>query len=464
MIIMKFGGTSVGNAEAILHVTEIIRDHRHLQPVVVVSAMSKVTDALRHIAREACQGNQAQALIDELRIRHIATAEALLGSTERDVMIATFTGMFEELASICHGITLLRELTHRTIDLVSSFGERLSAPLVSSVLQAHGVASDAVDTREYIQTNEKHTEAEVDFIETNRRLVEGFLPIVESGRVPVVTGFIGSTPQGVTTTLGRGASDYTASIIASALKAEEIWIWTDVDGAMTADPRIVQEARVIKKISYREASEMSYFGAKVLHPKTMLPAVKDKIPIRIKNTFNPSESGTLISDTTILSPMGVKMVTSMGRLCLVMIEGSGLISMPDTPARVFQTTAAHQVNVIMITQASSEHDICLVIDERDRHRVVSSLQKEFRHEVEVGSLDAITVQSHVAVIAVVGEGMKGTPGVAARTFGILSEKQINIIAIAQGSSELNISFVVDHADLDNAVQFVHSAFGLDSLT
>ena len=462
MVVMKFGGTSVGSVDAINNVAKIVQSRHDLQPIVVVSAMSGMTDVLAQMAKASYQGALPKSLIEEAKGRHIDTAETLLDTSESNRLVTMFGSMFEELENICRGIALLQELTPRTKDLISSFGERLSAPLVAAALRHLGIAAEAFDARQYIKTNERYTEAEVEFDETNRLISNALIPAVESGTVPVVTGFVGSTPEGVTTTLGRGASDYTASIVASAVHAAEIWIWTDVDGAMSADPRIVNEARVIEKITYHEAAEMSYFGAKVLHPKTMLPAVRDRIPIRIKNTFNPDRTGTLISDKTVYSATGVKTVTSIDLLCLVTIEGSGLIGLTDTPARVFQTTAAQRVNIIMITQASSEHDICILMDEKDRESVVSSLQEEFRHELERGVIDGVTAQPNVAVVAVVGEGMKGTPGIAARTFGILGDHQINIIAIAQGSSELNISFVVGHDDLEKTVRLVHNAFDLDT--
>jgi aspartate kinase len=422
--------------------------------------MSKVTDTLRSMAQEASLGHKPQEALDALRRRHEETIYTLLKGRDRETVTSACFEMIDELENIYQGIALLREVSYRTIDLVSSFGERLSAPIVSGALRTRGLASVPVDARMCIRTDDRYTEAEVDFPETDRLLKEGLDPILEEGKIPVLTGFIGSTEQGVTTTLGRGASDYTASIVGGALRAREIWIWTDVDGAMTADPRIVEHARTLEKISYHEAAEMSYFGAKVLHPKTMLPAVKQHIPIRVRNTFNPSSPGTLISDETMPTRLGVKAVTSIDRLCLVMIEGSGLIGMPDTPARVFKTTAQGKAPVIMITQASSEHDICLLLNEKDGKPVLDALRSEFSHELERGSLEAITMQSNMAVVAVVGQGMKGTPGMAARTFGVLGEHQINIVAIAQGSSELNISFVVAREDLQRAVRLVHDAFEL----
>ena len=460
MIVMKFGGTSVGSAEAIQQVVGIVRKHRDRDPLVVLSAMSKVTDALREMAVAACGGSEPSASLSALRKRHDETICALSEGVERSRALEDCDGLIDELSGILHGITLLRELSPRSFDLVSSFGERLSVVVVSAALRSAGLSSLPVDAREYVKTNERYTEAEVNFAETERRLSAGLVPMVSGGCIPIITGFIGSTDEGVTTTLGRGASDYTASLIAGALQAEEVWIWTDVDGAMTADPRIVEDARVLMEISYLEAAEMSYFGAKVLHPMTMLPAVKQEIPIRIRNTFRAENTGTLISSRTCAAPLGVKTVTSIDRLCLIMVEGTSLSRTPDTHARLFKTTAERKTQVIMITQASSEHDICLVVSEQDSQGTVRALKEEFRHEVAEGSLEEISVQPDLAVVAVVGGGMKGTPGIAARTFGILGEHGVNIIAIAQGSSELNISFIVERKDLQKTVQLVHASFGL----
>lgn len=460
MIVMKFGGTSVGSAEAIQQVVEIVRKYRERDLLVVLSAMSTVTDSLREMAAEACGGTEPSSSLSALRKRHDETIRALADGEERNRALEVCDGLIDELSGILHGITLLKELSPRSVDLVSSFGERLSVVVVSAALRSAGLSSLPVDAREYVKTNERYTEAEVNFAETERRLSAGLVPMVSGGCIPVITGFIGSTDEGVTTTLGRGASDYTASLVAGAIQAEEVWIWTDVDGAMTADPRIVEDASVLKEISYLEAAEMSYFGAKVLHPMTMQPAVKQEIPIRIRNTFRTENSGTLISSRTCDAPLGVKAVTSIDRLCLIMVEGTSLSRTPDTHARLFKTTAERKTQVIMITQASSEHDICLVVDERDSQGTVRALKEEFRHEVAEGSLEEISVQPDLAVVAVVGGGMKGTPGIAARTFGILGEHGVNIIAIAQGSSELNISFIVERNDLQKTVQLVHASFGL----
>ncbi len=460
MIVMKFGGTSVGSAEAIRQVVEIVESYREHSLSVVLSAMSKVTDTLRNMAVEASTGTPPADTLDALRKRHEETVCAVARGNERTGALDACARLIDELSGILHGIRLLGELTPRSFDLVSSFGERLSVIVVSAALRSVGLSSVPVDAREYVKTNGRHTEAEVQFAETDRRLSDGLAPLVRDGCVPVITGFLGSTDEGATTTLGRGASDYTASLVGGALRTEEIWIWTDVDGVMTADPRIVEDARVLKEISYLEAAEMSYFGAKVLHPMTMLPAVKHEIPVRIRNTFRPERSGTVISSRTGAAPLGVKAVTSIDRLCLIMVKGASFSRTPDTHARLFRTTAEHKVRIIMITQASSEHDVCLVVDERDNPATLQALKEEFRHEVSEGRVEEISVQPDLAAVAVVGGGMKGTPGIAARTFGILGEHEINIIAIAQGSSELNISFVVERNDLRKTVQLVHAAFGL----
>jgi aspartate kinase len=282
------------------------------------------------------------------------------------------------------------------------------------------------------------------------------MPLVLKGIVPVVTGFIGSTEDGLTTTLGRSGSDYTGSIVGAALGSEEIWIWTDVDGVMTADPRHVNGATVLPQVSYREAAEMSYFGAKVIHPKTMLPAIENDIPIRIKNTFNPPHPGTLISRAANATERIVKTVTSIDNLGLVAVEGNGMIGVPGVSARIFSALARVQVNVMMISQASSEHNVCVVIPQKDCARAVKELRTEFEIDIARRSIDDIKLQEPMSIVAVVGEGMRGMRGIAGKTFSAIAQAGVNIVAIAQGSSELNISLVVDQADARKAVQAIHT--------
>jgi len=302
----------------------------------------------------------------------------------------------------------------------------------------------------------------VDFEETRKRC-QKLVKTAKSGAVPVITGFICSTPDGVTTTLGRGGSDYSASIIGSCIKASEIQIWTDVNGVMTADPRIVPEASVLDRVSYKEAAEMSYFGAKVLHPKTIMPAADERIPIRIKNSFAPDMPGTLITAETPVHLHGVKTVTSITGLMMVSVEGRGMIGVPGVAGRVFTTTAQHKISVLMFSQGSSEQHISLVVNKQDGDDTVKALRREFASEIDRRRIDRISGASEISIIALVGEGLKGLPGVAARAFGVLGEAGINILMIAQGSSELNLSLVVKQKDAPRAVQLLHHAFELDKL-
>jgi aspartate kinase len=300
----------------------------------------------------------------------------------------------------------------------------------------------------------------VDFSATNEAIRKTLRPLIDAKIVPIVTGFIGSTEDGLTTTLGRSGSDYTGSIVGAALGSEEIWIWTDVDGVMTADPRHVRGAIVLPEISYREAAEMSYFGAKVIHPKTMMPAIDGSIPIRIKNTFNPTHPGTLISRASNSTERVVKNVTSIDNLSLIAIEGNGMVGVPGISARIFAALARVHVNVMMISQASSEHNVCVVIPQKDCNKAVKELCEEFQLDIARKTVDDIKRQDGVSIIAVVGEGMCGVPGIAGRTFSAIADSRVNIMAIAQGSSELNISLVVNQTDVHKAVQAIHDAFHL----
>jgi aspartate kinase len=316
-----------------------------------------------------------------------------------------------------------------------------------------------VDARELIITSEDSEFMLVDFDETRKRCHK-LATIAKSGVVPVVTGFICSTPEGVTTTLGRGGSDYSASIIGSAIKASEIQIWTDVNGVMTADPRIVPAARVLERVSYKEAAEMSYFGAKVLHPKTIMPAADEQIPIRIKNTFAPDVPGTLITSDTPVHQYSVKTVTSITGLMMVSVEGRGMIGVPGVAGRVFTTTAQNRINVLMFSQGSSEQHISLVVSRQDGDNTVRALRREFQTEIDRRRIDKVSGLSDISIIALVGEGMKGSSGVASRAFGALAAADMNILMVAQGSSELNLSFVVRQKDATRAVQLIHDAFDL----
>jgi aspartate kinase len=462
MVVVKFGGTSVGAPAQIDQAARIVNELRDRKPIVVVSAMGGVTDALLQAGEAAVNGQtrQREDKLWEIRSRHDQAINELF--KDRDVAVSvqeTERIIWEEIHKVFTGVSLLREMSARSRDLISSFGERLIVPVFARYLAALGPETEAVDAREIIVTSEDSDFMLVDFDETRKRCHK-LAKLTKSGVVPVVTGFICSTPAGVTTTLGRGGSDYSASIIGSCVKSDEIQIWTDVSGVMTADPRIVPDARVLDRISYKEAAEMSYFGAKVLHPQTIMPAVDENIPIRIKNTFAPDAPGTLISAETPAHPYSVKTVTSITGMTLVSVEGRGMIGVPGVAGRVFTTTARHRISVLMFSQGSSEQHISLVVNRHDGDLTVKALKREFEGEIDRRRIDRVSSISDISIIALVGEGIKGVPGVAARAFGVLGGAGTNILMIAQGSSELNLSIVVRQKDAQRAVQLIHEAFEL----
>jgi aspartate kinase len=458
---MKFGGTSVGDAGRLREITEIIRAGYGKRLVVVASAMSGVTDLLLSTARAALRNEavKVREAVETLSQKHSQIAMELVSRPEsRDRLFGYYARLLKDLDIIYQGVALLEELSPRSLDAIASFGERLSCAQIAAVFEDAGIAAEYVDTRELIRTDANYGQAAVDFAVTRANIQKALTPLVEKNIVPVATGFIAATKDGITTTLGRSGSDYTAAIVGAALGSEEIWIWTDVDGIMTADPRYVRGARHLEEISYREAAEMSYFGAKVIHPKTMLPAIENNIPIRIKNTFNPSHPGTLISGKTRGVSGAVKNVTSIDDLALVAVEGHGMMGVPGVAARIFTALARVGVNVMMISQASSEHNVCLVVPGKDRQCAVDALQKEFAADIGGKIIDGVRLREGVAIIAVVGEGMQGVPGIAGKTLTAAARENVSIIAVAQGSSELNISLVVDQGDVRRAVQAIHDAF------
>ncbi len=463
MITMKFGGTSVGDIQRLQDVATIVHSYLSQRPVVVASAMAGVTNTLLDTAYLAVQRDteHVKKNIDVLKEKHLNVANTLLKHAGRHKdLIHRHSLLIDELSNLYRGVSLLKELSVRSLDAIASFGEILSCLQLAAILSDHDLTAEFIDARMLIRTDNHFGEAAVDFSVTNNAIRKALLPLVERNIVPVVTGFIGSTEDGLTTTLGRSGSDYTGSIVGAALDSEEIWIWTDVDGVMTADPRYVNGAKVLSEISYREAAEMSYFGAKVIHPKTMMPAIEKNIPIRIKNTFNPSHPGTLITHSTSTTEKVVKNITSIDNLSLVSIEGNGMVGVPGISARIFSALARVKVNVMMISQASSEHNVCVVIPQKDCGRAVQELRNEFETDIAKKIVDDIKVGDNVSIVAVVGEGMKGMRGIAGKTFTAVANANVNIVAIAQGSSELNISLVVEQAEVRKAVQAIHDAFHL----
>ncbi len=460
---MKFGGTSVGSAERIAQAAQLATasaDQGH-RVVVVTSAMSKVTNLLIDAAQAASKGEWDPAVRQQLFERHKAVADAIIGgdAARRAAVLEAIDRRLERFEKLCYGLSMVHELTPRLLDAISGTGEMLAAPLVAAAIEARGRRSRAVDATDVIVTTDQFGGAEPLMDLTHAKAVALLQPMLEAGAIPVVTGFIGATADGVLTTLGRGGSDYSASIVGAAVDADEVWIWTDVDGVMTANPSEVPGARTLPEISYSEASELAYYGAKVLHYKTILPAFRKRIPVRILNSFNPSHPGTRVSVEGHPSASGVKAVTSIRGVSLIAISGTGMQGIPGIVAKAFDVVAEQQANVLMISQASSENNICFVISSSDAPRVVKALGAALEVELSRGHIEEIA-ERPVAVVAAVGDRMRGTPGIAATVFTALGDAAINVIAISQGSSERNISMVVDEQESARAVLALHGAFRL----
>jgi len=464
LAVMKFGGTSVGDAACIVRAAEILATAgRKGSVVAVVSAMSGVTNKLIASASQAESGDRdaGQTLADALREQHETTLDTLVHAGERrDGISRKISQVLSEAQRLCEGTALLRELTPRTLDSISSIGERLSAPLVAGALAELGVPTQSIEATELVVTDSHHGNAEPLADLTRERSEAVLRPLLQKEIVPVVTGFIGSTSDGVLTTLGRGGSDYSATILGAALKADEVIIWTDVDGVLTADPRLVPEARTIPEISYREAAELAYFGAKVLHPKTLRAVTQAGIPVWIRNSFRAENLGTKITPEGGGDGLGVKALTAMSDVALISLGGPGIVGMPDVVGRTFSTTAAVRANVLLISQSSSQNDICFIVSSADTKRTVQALRSEFSQDLADQAVEHITLDAGIAIVAVVGQNMRGSPGVAGRTFSALGRENVNIIAIAQGSSESNISFVVARKDMQAALEAAHREFGL----
>jgi bifunctional aspartokinase / homoserine dehydrogenase 1 len=475
MIVMKFGGTSVGSADAFSQVTSIVAEKMKEQAatprpgvVVVTSAMSGVTNMLIEAGQKAARGDESfhQVQQDSLLLKHQVVAGRLIeDGAERAAITRIFEQRLSEFDRLCSSIAVLGELTNRGLDVVSGLGERMAAPLLAGVLRAAGLRAEYVDATSLIVTDNVFGAAAplTELTEANCRAI--LLPLIEEGIVPVVTGFIGATVDGVPTTLGRGGSDYSAAIVGAAIDADEIQIWTDVNGVMTADPRTVPNARSLRELSYEEVGELAYYGAKVLHPKTVTPAIEKKIPVRVLNTFEPGHPGTLILEKTHVQAKGaVKAITAIRSMNLITVAGRGMMGVPGIAARTFAAVARVEANVLMISQSSSEQSICFVVPESSAGAVLKALNEEFHRELERHYIDNISGMSHINIVAVVGSGMRGTPGLAARVFTAVARHSINVVAIAQGSSEANISLVVIDAEATEAVRAIHEIFELHKPT
>lgn len=461
IITMKFGGTSMGGHDAIAQVARIVCDHQAQghRILTVVSAMSGVTDMLLKAAKTSAEGDEVThfTLVDELRKRHHSTAEQLVRDEKiRAALLEDLDSLLDGLNALCHSIAVLREVTPRGMDLIGSFGERLSARLLAAHLRDLGHNSMAIDASDLIVTDDNFQDAVPFMDETRQRVQEYLVPCLEQGMLPVVTGFIGATRKGIITTLGRGGSDYSAAILGAAVDTDDLWIYTDVDGVMTADPRIAPTARVIPVLSYGEVGELAYFGAKVLHPKTVQPMIERGSPVRVRNTFNPSHVGTLIQPQSEITAGAVKAVTAIKNVSLISVEGRGMVGVPGIAGRTFMAVARAAASMLLISQSSSEQSICFVIPTGQVPSAVESMRQELRHELERKDVDRIWVRDDIVIITTVGAGMRGMPGVASRVCGALADAGINILVIAQGSSEYSISLVVAAEDGNKAVQVLHN--------
>lgn len=461
-LVMKFGGTSVGSPDAMARAVEIIRQTRQQWPrlVVVTSALSGATNLLLESAQHAASGDLSTANIAEARLRgmHEEIAEHLIRDPVRRLQIKQETGyLIAEFATLCRAIAVLGEATPRALDTVGGLGERLSVRLLSAGCETAGIAAQYVEATQLIVTDRCFGNAHPDMPATTERARSLLAPVLAAGRVPIITGFIAADPEGVTTTLGRGGSDYSAGILGAVLPADEVWIWTDVDGVMSADPRQVPGARTIPQLTYREIAELAYYGAKVLHPKTIRPVVDAGIGLRICNSFNPEHPGTrLIANGAEQVQGQIKAVTAIHDQRLITIEGRGMLGVPGVAARTFAAVASTGTSVPLITQASSEQSICFAVPTQSTAGVIAALEAAFTAELSTNDIDRIWATQEVEIVTVVGSGMIHTPGIAGRIFSALGSQDVNVIAIAQGSSEVSISLVVDATDAAASVRAVHA--------
>jgi aspartate kinase len=446
MIVMKFGGTSVESAAAIERVAGIVRARLHQKPVVVVSAMGKTTNRLLEIARTAISGKREDFIrsIHDLRSFHSREARLVVPLSERAELDRTLDELFQELSELVKGLAIVGELTPRSIDAVSSYGERLSSYIVTLAFRHHGIAAEHVDSRRVIVTDRKHTQAAPLYAETYRRLGETIPPLVKHG-VVVMGGFIGATEDGVTSTLGRGGSDFTASIVGAGIGAEQIQIWTDVDGMLTADPNLVAGAHRVKTISFAEAAELAYFGAKVLHPATVVPALEKNIPVLILNSRRPGVEGTRIVAERVPCANAVKSIACKRRITVVNVHSTSMLMAHGFLRRIFEIFDRNETPVDMV--ATSEVSVSLTIDSTERLAAISA---------ELGEFSDVSVEHGQTIVCLVGDNIRYTPGVAARVFTALGA--VNVRMISQGASLLNLSFVVAEGDVKRAVEALHGEF------
>ncbi len=461
MKVLKFGGSSVGNAERIKSVIEILKSyHANNEKIAVVfSAFQTVTDNLLKLSEIASkQDSSYLGLYQNIRLKHFNTIAELIPSNN-SLIKEKVESLFKELHDLIYGIFLLKDISPRINDLVVSFGERLSNTIISEAINFQGIDAEYLDASLIVKTNDNFGNAKVLFEQTNKNIVDHFS---SHNKMQIITGFIGSTITNEIATLGRGGSDYTAAIFGAALNAEEIEIWTDVNGIMTADPRKVKNAIPLKAVTYQEAMEMSFFGAKVIHPPTMQPALEKNIKIRIRNTFNPEFKGTVILSKEPHLKFSAKGISSIDKISLVKIEGSGLAGSQEIVSRVFKALSQHSIPVLIITQGSSGISLCVGVLPDTSEKAKQVIENELRLEILDKIVNKIYPEDNLSLIAVVGEDMRETPGISGKVFQALGKNGINLKAIAQGSSELNISFVIKQNQLSKALNVLHDSLFLST--
>ena len=460
MQVLKFGGSSVGSVDAINQMVAIVCSRiQKEKTIVVVSAMSGVTDQLLMLVQTAAQGIDAyKAIIQNIEQKHLDAVGALLPIQEQSGTINLVKQLISELETHSESLFMLKEFSMRMQDKIISYGELLSSKIISAIFESKGIKQQWIDSRDLIKTNSNYFNAVIDKSLTYKTIANYFTAPENTFDLYIAAGFVASDGEGNTTTLGRGGSDYTGAIYAAATEAKALEIWTDVSGIMTADPRMVQNAKEIPEISYKEAMELSHFGAKVIYPPTIQPVMQKNIPVWIKNTFDPTHAGTIIKNESPSDKSFIRGISSIKDICLLSLEGSGMVGIPGFSKRLFDALAKKQINIILITQSSSEHSICVGINMQDAHLAKIAVDAEFEEEINTHKVEPLIIEKDVSILALVGEQMKSHPGVSGKMFGVLGRNGINVRAIAQGSSEKNISAVIATGDVRKAINVLHEEF------
>ncbi len=461
-LVMKFGGTSVGDPDAMAQAVRNVCEARRNWPalVVVTSALSGVTNLLIDSAVSAARGEMSiyHQAVGELTGRHQEIVERLITSPSRKHQVNwEIKHLIADFSNLCQAINVLGEASPRALDAVAALGERLSVRILAAALENAGLQAEYIESTHLIVTDDHFTNAQPDMTATTTRTRQALLPMLAAGRVPVVTGFIAATPSGATTTLGRGGSDYSASILALALHAREVWIWTDVDGVMTADPRMIPEARTIPQISYREVAEMAHFGAKVLHPKSIHPVIEAGINLRVRNTFNPAGPDTqLVADCCTDHFGNIRAIATIQDLQLVTLSGRGMLGVPGVAGRIFSAVATTGVSVPLIIESTSEQAICFPAPKERVTAIIQTIQTHLSHDFQRGDIDRVFASDDVDIITVISPGLRTTPGVAGKIFGILGSAGINVLGISFGASDVSINLIVSAVDTQAAVRALHT--------